>query len=81
MDGRWSMGSEAEIWRRDHFGCFLCLIFSSLDIGPVQMASAWVFTTATGGGVSPCAGSAERSPLSCADPLWDLWVRTIAYVG
>jgi hypothetical protein len=26
-----------------------------------------------------CAGSAERSPLSSTDRLWDLWVRTIAY--
>ena len=34
-----------------------------------------------GGGFSPCAGSARRSPLSCTDRLWDIWVRTIAYVG
>jgi hypothetical protein len=31
------------------FGCFLflfsLLFFSSLDLGPVQMASAWVFAT------------------------------------
>jgi len=33
-----------------------------------------------GGEVSPCAGSAERLPLSCTDRLWDLWVCTIAYV-
>jgi len=41
-------------------------IITSLDLGPEQMASAWVFTTSgpqpSGGGVSPCAGSAERSP-------------------
>jgi len=33
---------------RDHFwmfSCFSLLFFSSLDLGPVQMASAWVFTT------------------------------------
>ena len=39
---------------------------TSLDLGPVQMASARVFTTSgsqpSGGGVSPCAGSAERLP-------------------
>jgi len=34
-----------------------------------------------GGGVSPCARSGERLPLSCTDRLWDLWVRTVAYVG
>jgi len=50
MDGRWSTGSVRK-WRyggRDHFGMFSCfslLFFSSLDLGPVQMASAWVFTT------------------------------------
>jgi len=35
----------------------------------------------SGGGFSPCAGSAEQSPLSSTDRLWDLWVCTIAYVG
>jgi len=41
----------------------LLYFFTSLDLGPVQMASARVFTTSgdrsSGGGVSPCAGSAE----------------------
>jgi len=41
-------------------------LFTSLDLGPVQMASARVFTTSgdksSGGGVSPCTGSAERLP-------------------
>jgi hypothetical protein len=32
------------------------------------------------GGVSQYAGCAERSPLSCTDWFWDLWVRTIVYV-
>jgi hypothetical protein len=27
------------------FRCFLVSLFSSLDLGPVQTASAWVFTT------------------------------------
>jgi hypothetical protein len=41
-------------------------LFTSLDHGPVQMASVRVCTTSgdksSGGGVSPCAGSAERLP-------------------
>jgi len=44
----WSMHYEVEIWRREYFwmfSCFSILFFSSLDLGPVQMASAWVFTT------------------------------------
>jgi len=57
--------------------------FTSLGLGPVQMASAPVFTTSgdksSGGGVSPCAGSAEWLPYG-TDRLWDLWVRTFAYV-
>jgi hypothetical protein len=67
----------------------LSLIFSSLyfitsvDLGTVQMASARVFTTSgdksAGGGVSPCAGSAEWLPYG-TDRLWDLWVCKFAYV-
>jgi len=34
----------------------------------------------TGGGVSPCAGSAEWLPYG-TDRLWDLWVPTFAYVA
>jgi hypothetical protein len=48
MDGRWNMGSEVEIWRTgSHLvvSCFPLLSFSSLDLGPAQMASARVFTT------------------------------------
>jgi len=67
------------------FSGITLLFFSSFNLGPVQMASAWVFTTFGDSQVEveyfPCAGSAERSPLSCADRSWDLWVRTIAYVG
>jgi hypothetical protein len=49
-DGYWSISSEVDIWRRDHFWMLLflsslLLFFSSLDPGPVQMASAWAFTT------------------------------------
>ena len=41
----------------------------------------WFLPPTTGGEASLCTGSAKRSPLSCTDRLWDLWVRTIAYVG
>jgi len=39
---------EVEIWRRDHIwmvSCFSLLFFSALDLGPVQMVSAQVFTS------------------------------------
>jgi len=78
----WMVGCRTfRKWRyggRCHFGCsfllFSSLLFTSLllyfftsfDLGPVQMASARVFTTSgdksNGGEVSPCAGSAERLP-------------------
>ena len=35
----------------------------------------------SGGGVSMCTWSAEWSPLFSTDRLWDILVRTIAYVG
>jgi hypothetical protein len=82
---------EVEIWRTVSLWMFLLSLlfsllvyfFTSLDLGPVQMASARVFTTSgdksSGGGVSPCAGSAEWLPYG-TDRLWDLWVRTFAYV-
>jgi len=35
-------GGQDHIWM---FSCFSLLFFSSLDLGPVQMASAWVLTT------------------------------------
>ena len=66
------------------FGCFLVSLFSSSLLW-ISARYKWrrhgFSPPATGGGVSPCAGSAERSPFSCTDRLWDLWVRTIAYVG
>jgi hypothetical protein len=39
------MDLEVEIWRRDNFwmfSCFALLFFSSLDLGPVEMALARV---------------------------------------
>jgi hypothetical protein len=59
------------------FSFLLCSLYfiTSLDLGPVQMASAWIFTTSgdksSGGGVSPWAGSAEWLPYG-TDQLWDL---------
>ncbi|KAF8247166.1 hypothetical protein K440DRAFT_629671 [Wilcoxina mikolae CBS 423.85] len=43
------------------------------------MATARVLPPTTGGGLSPCAGSAERSPSSGTDRLRDLRGRTRAY--
>jgi hypothetical protein len=90
LDGRMPEIPEVEIWRAVSLwmfvlSLFFCFVyfFTSLDLGPVQMASAWVFTTSgdksSGGGVSPCAGSAELLPYGI-DRLWDLWVRTFAYI-
>jgi hypothetical protein len=58
-------------------------IFASLDLGPVQMASARVLNTAgdksSAGAVSPCAGSGEWLPYG-TNRMWDLWVRMLAYI-
>jgi len=75
-----------------HFGCSFFLFFlfflfalldTSLDLGLVQLALAWVFTTsgdrAGGGGVSQCAGSTELPPYG-TDQSWDLWVHTFVYI-
>jgi hypothetical protein len=70
LDGRMADIPEVEILRTVSlwmilFSLFFCLVyfFTSLDLGPVQMVSARVFTTSgdrsRGGEVSPCAGSAE----------------------
>ena len=92
MSARWDSrmpdNSEVEIGRRCYFGCsffhFSSLyFFTSLDLGPVQMALARVFTTSGDKSsrreVSPCAGSAEWLPYG-TDRLWDLWVRTFVYI-
>ena len=79
--------AEVEIWRTALLWMFLpsllsSLFFTSLDLGPVQMALARAFTTSgdksSGGGVSPCARSAEWLPYG-TERLWDLWVRMFAY--
>jgi len=84
-NGRWSMGSVLK-WRyggRDHFWMFSCyslLFFSSLDLGPVQMASGRVFSTCHWRWSFPMRRIHRKVTLSGIDRLWDLWVRTIAYV-
>jgi len=90
LDSRMPDIQEVEIWRMVSLWMFLLsllisslYIFTSLDLGPVQTASARVFTTSgdksSAGGVSPCTGSAEWLPYG-TDRLWDLCVRTFAYV-
>jgi len=90
MDGWMPDIPEVEIWRTVSLWMFLLSLlfsslyfFTSLNLGPVQMASAWVFTTYgdkfSGGGVSTWAGSAESLPYG-TDRLWGLWVHTVAYV-
>jgi len=66
------------------FGCILVFLSSSSLLwisARFKCHRQGLLPPATGGGVSPWAGSAERSPLGFTDQLWDLWVRTIAYVG
>jgi len=90
LNGRMADIPEVEIGRTVSLWMFLfSLVFSSLyfftslDLGPVQMASARVFTISgdrsSGGGVSPCAGSADWLPYG-TDRFWDLSVRTFAHV-
>jgi hypothetical protein len=90
FDGRMPDIPEVEIWRTVLLWMFLLSLFfsslyffTSLDVSPVQMASARVFTTSgdksSGGGVSQCAGSAKLLPYG-TDRLRDLWVRMFAYV-
>jgi hypothetical protein len=81
---------EGQIWRTVSLSMFLlslffCFVyyFTSLDLGPVQMASARVFANSGDksreGGVSPCAGSSKWLTHG-TDRLWDLWVRTFANI-
>jgi hypothetical protein len=78
MDGRRSMGS-ARKWRyggRDHFwmfSSFSLLFFCSLDLGPVQMASARVFTTFGGSQVEVDFPRAPDPPKGLPE-----WYRSVA---
>jgi len=81
LDGRMPDIPEVELWMTVLLWMFLLslsLLFTSL----LLWISARVFTTSgdisSGGGVSPCTGSAEWLPYG-TNWLWDLWVRTIAY--
>ena len=61
---------------------FPSLLFSSYWISAqYKWRPQGFLPPANGGGVSPYPGSADRSLLSCIDRLWDLWLRTIGYVG
>ena len=84
--GAWCCRATLEIWRSGGYRGQLdvSFLFSPsllflLDLGPVQMATARVLPPTTGGGLSPCAGSAERSPSSGTDRLRDLQARMRAY--
>jgi len=91
LDGQMPDIPEVETWRTVSLWMFLLSLlfsllvsfFTSLDLGPVQMASAQVFTTSgdKSGGcrVSPCARSAEWLPYG-TDRFWDLWLLTFVYV-
>jgi len=66
------------------FRCFLVSLFSSSLLwitARYKWRWHWFLPSTNGGAVAPCARSAQRSPLSCSDRWWDLWVLTIAYVG
>lgn len=64
--------------------CVVSLHFASSLAGTVTLFK-WhhrsISQPATGGWGSQCASSAERSPLSGINSVWDLWVCTIAYIG
>jgi len=76
-DGRWSMGSKVNIWGQDHFWIYTYfsphLFFSSLDLGLVQMASAWVFTTFRVSQVEVDFPHAPDPPKGCR-----VWYRLVA---
>src|ERR1700694_4563175 len=74
----WRYG-DMDIWRYGGYRGQLdvSFLFSPsllflLDLGPVQMATARVLPPTTGGGLSPCTGSTERSPSSGSDRQRDL---------
>jgi len=91
FDGRMPAIPEVEIWKTRLLWMFLLSLFSSslylftsLDLTPVQMASARVFVTSrdksSGGGVSPYAGSAEWLPYN-TNQLWYIRVRMFGTVS
>jgi len=89
--GRWSISSEVVVRRPrmqlGHFLWLLCFLLFSAIVFVLWISPRYkwrrhgLLPLSNGGGVSPSAASAERSPLSCTHRLWDLGVGTIAYVG
>jgi hypothetical protein len=84
MDGRWSMGSEVEIWRTGSLLDVILFLSSLLWISArykwrrhgfyhlrISVNGRWSF---------PVRRICRKVTLSGTDRLWDLWVRTIAYV-
>jgi len=79
VDGRRSIGLEVEMWRMGSlldvllFLSALLLFFGSRpSTNGVGTGFYHLRSQSSGGGFSPCAGSAERSPLSSTDQLWGL---------
>jgi len=90
LNGRMLEIPVVEIWRTGLLWVFFLPLFffslyfsTSLDLGPVQMPPAWVFTTysdnPSGLGVSHCAGSAKW-PQHITNQFWDWLVSTFVYV-
>ena len=79
VDGRRSKGLEVEMWRTGSLldvvlvlSALLLFFGSRLSTNGVGMGFYHLWSQSSGGGFSPRAGSAERSPSSCTDRLWDL---------
>ena len=76
---KWGIGSLLDVFL---FLSSLLLLFRSRPgTNGIGMDFYHLRSQSSGGGVSPCVGSSERSPLGCTDRLPDLWVCPIAYVG
>jgi hypothetical protein len=85
MDGRRSMSLEVEIWRQDHFGCFLVSLFSSYLLW-ISARYKWrrhgfyhLLISINGRWSFPVRQIHRKVTLHGTDRLRDLWVRTIAY--
>jgi len=84
----YGFSSEVEIWRTGSLLDFFLFLSSLLlffgsrhPTNGVGTGFFHLWSQSSGGGVSTCAESAERLPLSCTKRLWNLWVCTIAYLG
>jgi len=84
MDNRRIMGSEVEIWWRNHLRWFLISLSTCSHLGIwTQYRWCWhgFWPSVSGSAVMPRSGSAERSALSCTNQLSDVWVWTLANTG